>query len=48
MLCLPNNIGIWTWDLKKIKSIDIEVTHAPTACMQNGDRLIINDGGGIV
>ena len=48
VLCVPNCISIWRWDLIRIKAIDVEVTYVPVACMQVGDGIVLSDGGGIV
>lgn len=48
ILCIPNCIGIYRWDLIRIKAIDVEVTFVPLACMQVGDSIVLSDGGGIV
>lgn len=48
VLCLPTNLGIWSWDCLKIWSIDLEVTYTPINIMQVHDLLVASDGSGMI
>lgn len=48
LICIPTNIGIWTWNGSKIWSMDTEVTFTPIFLMQVSNKIVVSDGTGTI